>query len=155
MEGKQGSEDIKISGQTNTVSYQPVIVETNQKNKNSSNTEHYFMSVYIVSPHLLASNVGALIDQQRNFSIIIVTIISALALGIAFLVITWNKRLRTTVNTKTAELKGANEQLKAHDKMQREFINIAAHELRTPTQAVLGYSEILKISLARRIGRMK
>ena len=143
--GKEGSEDIKISGQTNTVSYQPVIIETNQKNNNSSNHENnYFMSLYVVSPHLLASNVGALIDQQRNFSIIIVIIISALALGIAFLVITWNKRLRTTVNTKTAELKGANEQLKAHDKMQREFINIAAHELRTPTQAVLGYSEILK-----------
>lgn len=145
LEGKQGSEDIKISGQTSTVSYQPVIVESNQNNNNSSGYKNnYFMSVYIVSPHLLASNVGDLIDQQRNFSIIIVLIISALALGIAFLVITWNKRLRTTVNTKTAELKGANEQLKAHDKMQREFINIAAHELRTPTQAVLGYSEILK-----------
>ena len=145
LEGKQGSEDIKISGQTSTVSYQPVVVESNQNNRNSSgNKNDYFMSVYIVSPHLLASNVGDLIDQQRNFSIIIVIIISALALGIAFLVITWNKRLRTTVNTKTAELKGANEQLKAHDKMQREFINIAAHELRTPTQAVLGYSEILK-----------
>jgi signal transduction histidine kinase len=49
------------------------------------------------------------------------------------------------VNTKTIELKDANEQLKAHGKMQKEFINIAAHELRTPTQAVLGYSEILKI----------
>jgi signal transduction histidine kinase len=143
--GKEGSEDIKISGQISTVSYQPVIIGTNQKNNNSSNHENnYFMSLYVVSPHLLASNVGALIDQQRNFSIIIVIVISALALGIAFLVITWNKRLRTTVNTKTAELKGANEQLKAHDKMQREFINIAAHELRTPTQAVLGYSEILK-----------
>ena len=138
LEGKQGSEDIKISGQTSTVSYQPVVVESNQNNRNSSdNKNDYFMSVYIVSPHLLASNVGDLIDQQRNFSIIIVIIISALALGIAFLVITWNKRLRTTVNTKTAELKGANEQLKAHDKMQREFINIAAHELRTPTQARL------------------
>jgi signal transduction histidine kinase len=49
------------------------------------------------------------------------------------------------VNTKTIALKDANEQLKAHGKMQKEFINIAAHELRTPTQAVLGYSEILKI----------
>ena len=34
------------------------------------------------------------------------------------------------------------EQLKKHDKMQREFINIAAHELRTPAQAILGYSEL-------------
>jgi signal transduction histidine kinase len=145
LEGKQGSEDIKISGQTSTISYQPVIVESNQNKRDSSSYKNnYFMSLYIVSPHLLASNVGDLIDQQRNISIIIVIIISALALGIAFLVITWNQRLRTTVNTKTSELKGANEQLKAHDKMQREFINIAAHELRTPTQAVLGYSEILK-----------
>jgi two-component system, OmpR family, sensor histidine kinase VicK len=34
------------------------------------------------------------------------------------------------------------EQLKVHDRMQKEFINIAAHELRTPTQAILGYAEL-------------
>ena len=143
FEGKQGSEDIKIGGQLNTVSYQPVIVETNQASSN--NNTKYFMSVFIASPHLLTDNVSALIDQQKNFSIIMIAVISALSLGIAFLVITWNKRLRNTVNTKTIELKDANEQLKAHGKMQKEFINIIAHELRTPTQAVLGYSEILKI----------
>ncbi len=33
------------------------------------------------------------------------------------------------------------EQLKAHDKMQEEFINIAAHELRTPLQPILGLAE--------------
>jgi signal transduction histidine kinase len=36
-----------------------------------------------------------------------------------------------------------NEQFKLNDKMQKEFINIAAHELRTPTQAITGYSELL------------
>jgi signal transduction histidine kinase len=36
------------------------------------------------------------------------------------------------------------EQLEAHDKMQREFINIASHEMRTPTQAILGYTELLE-----------
>ena len=36
------------------------------------------------------------------------------------------------------------EKLEAHDRMQKEFINIAAHELRTPTQAILGYSELLE-----------
>ena len=35
-----------------------------------------------------------------------------------------------------------NEQLKAHSLMQNEFINIAAHELRTPAQSILGYSEL-------------
>jgi signal transduction histidine kinase len=150
LEGNQGSQDLKISGQTNTVSYQPVIVDTNQddngsdKSSANNNKNNYFMTVFIISPHLLTSNVSSLIDQQKNLSIIIVVVISVLALGIAFLVITWNKRLKNTVNAKTAELKDANEQLKAHDKMQKEFINIAAHELRTPTQAVLGYSEILQ-----------
>ncbi len=35
------------------------------------------------------------------------------------------------------------EQLKVHDKMQEEFINVAAHELRTPIQPILGLSEVL------------
>ena len=41
------------------------------------------------------------------------------------------------------ELRYVYEQLKAHDKMQKEFINIAAHELRTPIQPILGLSEVL------------
>src|ERR1051326_5682290 len=36
------------------------------------------------------------------------------------------------------------EQLKRHDKMQKDFINIAAHELRTPIQPILGLTEILR-----------
>jgi two-component system sensor histidine kinase VicK len=35
------------------------------------------------------------------------------------------------------------EQLKVHDKMQEDFINIAAHELRTPIQPILGLSQVL------------
>ena len=35
------------------------------------------------------------------------------------------------------------EQLKIHNKMQKEFINIAAHELRTPTQPILIFSDVL------------
>ena len=39
------------------------------------------------------------------------------------------------------QLKEAHEQLKAHDRMQRDFINIAAHELRTPIQPILGLAD--------------
>jgi signal transduction histidine kinase len=35
------------------------------------------------------------------------------------------------------------EQLNIHDRMQKEFINIAAHELRTPIQPILSLSEIV------------
>jgi signal transduction histidine kinase len=33
--------------------------------------------------------------------------------------------------------------------MQKEFINIAAHELRTPTQSIAGYSELLRMEPER------
>jgi signal transduction histidine kinase len=36
------------------------------------------------------------------------------------------------------------EQLKIHDKMQQEFINVAAHELRTPIQPIIGLTEMLR-----------
>jgi two-component system, OmpR family, sensor histidine kinase VicK len=36
------------------------------------------------------------------------------------------------------------EQLKLNDKMQKEFINVAAHELRTPIQPILGLADILR-----------
>ncbi|HEX2124630.1 MAG TPA: ATP-binding protein, partial [Nitrososphaeraceae archaeon] len=42
------------------------------------------------------------------------------------------------------ELREANERLQIHDKMQREFINIASHEMKTPTQAILGTSGLLQ-----------
>jgi two-component system sensor histidine kinase VicK len=47
-------------------------------------------------------------------------------------------------------LKDAYETLKLHDAMEQEFINIAAHELRTPAQAIIGYSEMLKVCPERR-----
>ena len=133
LQGSTGSGDIYAQGKTMTISYEPVNI--NGK---------YFLTSYIVAPHNLASDVGELINQQRNFSIIIIIVIAAVAIGIAFLVFLWNKRLKSTVNKRTAELKTANEQLKVHDKMQKDFINIASHEIKTPTQAILGYSELLQ-----------
>jgi len=38
----------------------------------------------------------------------------------------------------------ANQQLEIQDKAQKEFINVAAHELRTPIQPILGLSQILR-----------
>jgi signal transduction histidine kinase len=41
-------------------------------------------------------------------------------------------------------LRTANEKLVQSEQLEREFINTAAHELRTPTQAVMGYAELDK-----------
>lgn len=126
LEGKSGAEDITFHSNTTTISYQPVLIDGKQ-----------LWTLFIGTPHILASDVGFLIDQQKNFSTLMVIIIGCIALGIAFLILSWNKRLEAAVNTRTTELKEANdsltksnkllaglanEQLKVHDKMQKEFI---------------------------------
>ena len=140
LQGSTGSGDVLINGKMNTIAYQPVVLD--KKN---------FLTLYISAQHNLASDVSALIDQQRYFTILVVTIIAAVSFIIAFLVVSWNKRLETIVNSRTEELKTAidslakvNEQLKIHDKMQNEFINIASHEMKTPTQAILGFSKLIQ-----------
>ena len=59
--------------------------------------------------------------------------------------------MRQMLNQRTRELESsnkqlslANEQLKVNDKLQRDFINIAAHELKTPVEPLLLGSEQLK-----------
>ena len=51
------------------------------------------------------------------------------------------------IKESSMRLEQANEQLKAHDKMQKEFINIAAHELKTPIQPILSLTGILRFQI--------
>jgi signal transduction histidine kinase len=54
------------------------------------------------------------------------------------------KRANDSLTASNRQLAVANEQLKLHDKMQKEFINVASHEIKTPAQAILGYTELLQ-----------
>ncbi|MRN68475.1 MAG: hypothetical protein FIO04_02125 [Nitrosopumilales archaeon] len=54
------------------------------------------------------------------------------------------KESSTRLQLANEQLAIANEQLKVHDKMQQEFINVAAHELRTPIQPILSLTELLR-----------
>jgi signal transduction histidine kinase len=47
------------------------------------------------------------------------------------------------VKKETNELQIANQELLLHDKLQKDFINVAAHELRTPIMPIFGLSEFL------------
>lgn len=144
---RAGAQDVSISDKTTTISYRPIIIDGKQ-----------LWTLYIGSPHTLTSDVGLLIEQQKNFSTMVVIIIGAIAIGIAFVILSWNKRLKTSVMNRTLELKrandsliesnrlleAANEQLKVHDRMQKEFINVAAHELRTPIMPILGDAQYIE-----------
>ena len=54
-----------------------------------------------------------------------------------------NENLNSLVKKKTNELQIANQELLLHDKLQKDFINVAAHELRTPIMPILGLSQLL------------
>ena len=154
LQGNTGSKDILINSKMNTIAYQPIAVSGKD-----------FLRLFVSAQHNLASDVGALIAQQQYFTVSMVVVIGGVAFIIAFLVFSWNRRLETIVKTRTKELKAANDsladsnqqlalanqqlafanqQLKIHDKMQNEFINIASHEMKTPTQAILGYSKLIQ-----------
>ena len=45
------------------------------------------------------------------------------------------------------KLSEINEKLKVQDELQKEFINIAAHELRTPIQPIIGLSQVLELDV--------
>lgn len=86
-------------------------------------------------------------ERVKMFSLIAGTT-AAIAILIVFL-IKWSglneelKRRAKDLEDANKQLSTANEQLKTHDKMEREFINVASHEIKTPTQAILSYTDIL------------
>jgi signal transduction histidine kinase len=147
LTGGSGLRDISFNDNMTTIAYQPITLD-----------REFLWSLYISTPHSLASNVGYLINQQKNFSTIVIIVVGSMAFGIAFLILSWNKRLEGAVESRTVQLKktnesltesnsllaSANKQLEIHDNMQKEFINVAAHELRTPIMPILGEAELLE-----------
>lgn len=131
-----GTTDLISDGKDVTVSYSPVV----------SNGIHYF-TIVLFLPHILASSLDDLVVQQRNFAILAMIIIISSAIGIFFVITYWNKGLRKVVYIQTKELQETTKKLTYHDKLQKEFIDIAAHEFRTPIQSVLGYSEMIHANL--------
>lgn len=138
LAGNSGMQDVPIGNDEKaTFAYKPIVLEGKQ-----------FGVLYIFAPHTFAIDVAPLIEQQRNLSMALIIIVAAAALVAVVVIFGWNKRLEKTVRERTSELSSANEQLMSHDRLQREFINIAAHELRTPVQPLLGVAEVLESQFA-------
>lgn len=143
LQGYSGSEEISINGKSAFV-YTPILLEGNQ-----------FGVLYIIAPYTQVAEVTTLVENQKNLSVLLIVAIGASAVTAAVVILQWNKNLEKTIAQRTALLKEANEQLTVHDKLQREFINIAAHELRTPLQPILGLSQFLESQLGERSEEMK
>lgn len=109
----------------------------------------YFIFVVTPTDTIYSQMEGILSRQQTDLFIQRAISFAAIA-AVAFFIIRLNSKLKQKVKEKTNSLEESNkklvksnELLGAQDKMQREFINVAAHELRTPIVPILGFSEVL------------
>lgn len=97
----------------------------------------------------------SVVDGQNLLFIYIIGIVISITITTVAIILTYSqldikhkqitKLLKIEINKKTKalqhsniSLKQLNEELKRQDIMQKEFINIAAHELRTPVQSIVG-----------------
>jgi signal transduction histidine kinase len=78
-----------------------------------------------------AHNVAHMLKNSGYFIIIVSLAVSS---------IQYNK----LANQREATIRSQYNKLKEIDKMKDEFINVAAHELRTPIQPIIGLSEVLR-----------
>jgi len=76
----------------------------------------------------IVKNIGSLLDSLWNEKEMLDSIIA----------------IKDNLVDSNKQLVEANKELRIHDKIQREFIDMAAHELRTPITPILGYAEILE-----------
>ncbi len=61
------------------------------------------------------------------------------------------KYLEEVVTAKTAELRTKNEELQKANHLKNEFLGIAAHDLRNPLNAIVGYADLMREDVIRGI----
>jgi signal transduction histidine kinase len=136
-----------------------------------NNKPTYFIQVVTPNSQIYSQINDVLLTERLKMFSLLAGTTAAIAVLIIFLV-KWSSTLGNEVKrrtrqlnvsnqrlySKTAELKmtnesliesnkkleSANKRLEVHDKMQKDFINIAAHELRTPIQPILALTQVLR-----------
>ncbi|MER5174705.1 MAG: sensor histidine kinase [Candidatus Nitrosocosmicus sp.] len=116
-------------------------------------------SLFVITPtSTIYSKINDVIFTERLEMFSLIAGITAAIMILIIFLIRWNSVLDKEVKRRTKELEEsnnqiqstnikiekANDQLKIQDELQKEFISIAAHELRTPIQPILGFSEIVR-----------
>jgi signal transduction histidine kinase len=109
----------------------------------------YFLQVNTPTETIYSQIDPIITRENQRLALFLAGPSGASAILIVFLLL-WSSSLGKEVKRRTRELQESNrllgvtnEQLKERDRMQNEFINIAAHEMRTPIQPILGLSEII------------
>lgn len=147
LQGASGIADLPAPTNNVTIAYTPIFLP----GLSTATGAKQFGVLYITLPDTAEGSNGLLISQLRLLSSFIIVAIAGLAVGTAVLFLGWNRQLDETVRKRTSELVSANDQLRTFAQSQTDFVNMAAHQLRTPTQSILGFSEILEDEQDERI----
>lgn len=127
------------------------------------NTPTYFLQVVTPTKEIF-SKIGETLFTERLKSYSLLAAVFACVVLLIIFLLKWSNTMEKEVIKRTEalnksnvklgiiskELKNsnrslqeANSQLRENDKLQKEFINMAAHELRTPIQPILGLTDVL------------
>jgi signal transduction histidine kinase len=102
------------------------------------------MSIILSTPTAaIYSEIENALFIQKLQTIIILTAAASATSALIFFILRRDAALQRKIDERTSELRTANEELRNQDKIQKDFINIAAHELRTPIVPILNLSELL------------
>jgi signal transduction histidine kinase len=133
---------------------QPVLIQ---------DTPTYFIQVVTPTKEIFAKTADTLFTERLKSYSLLTAVFASVALLTIFL-LKWSNTMEKEVIKRTQELNKSNiklgimsqelknsnlslqkvnDQLRQNDKLQKEFINMAAHELRTPIQPILGLTDVL------------
>ena len=107
--------------------------------------------VFVITPmSVIYSQIDKVISTERMEMLLLLVGMTAAIMMLVVFLIRWSSTLDNEVKKRTKELENANkqlsfsnEQLNMREKAQQEFINVAAHELRTPIQPIISLSGVL------------
>jgi signal transduction histidine kinase len=101
-------------------------------------------SVLITIPSSQSDTFASVLSEQRIFTTVAIILIGIIAAIFITFILTLNRRLHKTVQNQSVQIRSqlddlqdAYERLTEQDKIKEEFINIAAHELRTPVLPII------------------
>ncbi|MGH9876459.1 MAG: sensor histidine kinase, partial [Nitrososphaerales archaeon] len=105
----------------------------------------YFIQLVTPTAEIYSKVDSVLQDERTKLFLPLSGTVISIAVLTVFL-LKWNGTLGNEVRIRTKQLSDANERLEINLKAQKEFVDIAAHELRTPVQPILGLAEVLQTS---------
>ena len=129
---------VQFQNGTRLVAYQPIFV-------NSSNqTKVYIGALLVGYDDVVPAMQAAQISSLGTFTGLTIVGIGAGTVLACLVFLRWNRRLESTVELRTAELRESNDELKMRNIAQLDFIDTAANESSSSVRPLQGIIELMR-----------